>query len=279
MRRDRTLGVDIHTAIRQQTPDALPSGRSCSVLGMRVDELDYDCVVNQISHWAKAAQSRTMCISTVHMVMEAYDDPDFRKIVNEADLVGADGIPIIHVSRWLGLQRQDRVFAPDLVVRLCKQASEDGTPVGFYGSTPQVIQDLVNQVTKQFPRLQVSYSYAPPFRPLTAEETAGIIQSINQSGARILFVGLGCPRQERWISEMRTRVNAVMLGVGWAFDVVAGHSRVAPAWVQRIGMEWFFRLILNPRKLWRRHLRNNPRFIVLILRQFFRLRPVSPTRL
>jgi N-acetylglucosaminyldiphosphoundecaprenol N-acetyl-beta-D-mannosaminyltransferase len=239
---------------------------------MRVDELDYERVINRIRTWADGGESRYMCISTVHMVMEAYDKAQFSAIVNNADMVGADGIPIIRVSRWLGLQRQDRVFAPELVVKVCDQASRDGIPVGFYGSTPEVIRDIVNNMTQQFPGLKVAYICSPPFRLLTPEETAGIIKDINGSGARILFVGLGCPRQERWMSEMRSHVNAVMLGVGWAFDVVAGQSKVAPAWIQRIGMEWFFRLVLNPRKLWRRHLRNNPRFIVLILRQFYRMR-------
>ncbi len=235
---------------------------------MRVDELDYECVLNQIRQWARAAESRYMCISTVHMVMEAYDDPQFQAIVNGADLVGADGIPVIRVSRWLGLSQQGRVFAPDLVIKLCQQASEEGIPVGFYGSTPQVIQDIVDRVGRQFPSLDVAYRCSPPFRPLTADEKDSIVRDINESGARILFVGLGCPRQERWMHEMRSRVNAVMLGVGWAFDVVAGHSNVAPAWIQQIGMEWFYRLVLNPKKLWRRHLRNNPRFILFTLRHF-----------
>jgi N-acetylglucosaminyldiphosphoundecaprenol N-acetyl-beta-D-mannosaminyltransferase len=252
--------------------DRLPSGRSCSVLGMRVDELDYDSVINQIGRWVETSESRYICISTVHMVMESYDDPMFRNVVNSADLVGADGVPIIHVTRWLGLARQDRTFAPDLVVKLCEQASIDRIPVGFYGSTPEVIRDIISEVTNRFPDLTVSYAYSPPFRALTPNETSDIAESINESGARILFVGLGCPRQERWMNEMRSRISAVMLGVGWAFDVVAGHSHTAPGWIQRIGMEWLFRMVLNPRKLWRRHLRNNPRFIVLILRQFFRLR-------
>jgi N-acetylglucosaminyldiphosphoundecaprenol N-acetyl-beta-D-mannosaminyltransferase len=271
----KTLEANKEFAIENATEGPLPSGRRCSILGMRVDELNYDCVINRIRQWARTAESRYMCISTVHMVMEAYDDPDFGRIVNNADLVGADGIPVIRVSRWLGLRQQDRVFAPELVIKLCKRASEEKIAVGFYGSTPEVIRDIVHQVTLQFPALTVAYSCSPPFRVLTHEEMANIALDINDSGTRILFVGLGCPRQERWMSEMRTHVNAVMLGVGWAFDVVARHSNVAPAWIQRIGMEWFFRLVLNPRKLWRRHLRNNPRFILLVLLQFFRLRFLS----
>jgi N-acetylglucosaminyldiphosphoundecaprenol N-acetyl-beta-D-mannosaminyltransferase len=242
---------------------------------MRVDELGYDAAMNRIMLWAEAAEPRYMCISTVHMVMESYDDPIFNQIVNAADLVGADGIPIIRVSQWLGLHQQQRVFAPELVVRLCRRASKEGIAVGFYGSTPEVIRDIVHQVTLKFPDLNVAYSYSPPFRALTPEQKADIARDINSSAVRILFVGLGCPRQERWMSEMRSHVNAVMLGVGWAFDVVAGHSKVAPTWIQRIGMEWFFRLVLNPKKLWRRHLRNNPRFIFLIFRQLYRLRFVS----
>lgn len=254
-----------------ERPDR-PSGRRASILGMRVDELEYARVLPLIQDWARAGQSRTMCISTVHMVMEAYDDPQFQAVVNGADLVGADGVPIIHVSRWLGLSDQGRVFAPEMVRRLCRLAAATGLPVGFYGSTPTVLADLVARVTGDNPGLTVAYHHSPPFRTLHEDETAAIAEAINRSGARIVFVGLGCPRQERWMHMMRGRVNAVMLGVGWAFDVVAGHSHEAPRLIQRAGLEWFYRLVQNPRKLWRRHLRNNPRFILFVAQQLWRQR-------
>lgn len=246
---------------------ALPSGRSCAVLRMRVDEVDYDSVVSQVRLWASARESRYVCVSNVHMTMEVFDDPAFRAIVNDADLVGADGMPVIQVSRWLGLRRQRRVFGPELMVRVCAAAAAADIPVAIYGSTQGVITDIVRNLTRRFPALRIAYSLSPPFRPLTEAERDAIARDINESGARIVFVGLGCPKQERWMSMMRSRIHAPMLGVGWAFDVVAGHSRPAARWVQCIGMEWVHRLISNPRKMWWRTLKHNPRFVVLVLLQ------------
>jgi N-acetylglucosaminyldiphosphoundecaprenol N-acetyl-beta-D-mannosaminyltransferase len=255
--------------------DRLPSGRRASVLGMRVDELDYEAVINQIRAWCARRESRYMCISTVHMVMESYKDPGFQRVVNGADLVGADGIPVIKVTRQLGLSAPGRVFAPDLVIKLSEVAAREGIPVGFYGSTPAVIGDIVRNLSAQFPARNIAYSLSPPFRALSAEEVDQIAEDINNSGARIIFVGLGCPKQERWMNQMRSKVNAVMIGVGWAFDVCAGHSGTAPLWIQNAGMEWFYRLVLNPKKLWRRHLTNNPRFLLLIARQLVSQRNVA----
>ncbi len=245
----------------------LPSGRCCSVLGLRIHELDYDSAIAQISHWTDAQEPRYVCISAVHTVMEAYDSPDFRAAANEADLVGADGVPVIWVCRWLGLTHQKRVFAPELTVRLCEMAAEAGIPVGFYGSTQTVNDDLTRKMRERFPDLNVAYARPSVFRDLSNQEIEAIAAEINDAGTRILFVGLGCPRQEHWMRRARPHVKAVMLGVGWAFDVCSGHSRAAPAWMQEIGMEWFWRLLENPRKLWRRFLKNNPRFVLLALAQ------------
>jgi N-acetylglucosaminyldiphosphoundecaprenol N-acetyl-beta-D-mannosaminyltransferase len=151
-------------------------------------------------------------------------------------------------------------------------AEEAGLAVGFYGSSPEVIAAIVRNVTQRHPRLKLVYSFSPPFRPLTREEDEDVVRQINASGAQILFLGLGCPKQELWMNEHRGRVGATMLGVGWAFDILAGTSQTAPPWIQKIGMEWFYRLLENPRKLWWRHLKNYPRFVVLILLQILGLR-------
>jgi N-acetylglucosaminyldiphosphoundecaprenol N-acetyl-beta-D-mannosaminyltransferase len=239
--------------------------RRCAVLGMPVDELDYDAVLEQVRRWTTLQASRYMCISNVHMVMESYDDEALRATINGADLVAADGVPVIWTSRWLGLRKQSRVFGPELTIRLCDMAAREGIPVGFYGSTPEVAYDLRRRAMERFSTLQISFCYSPPFRALTDAEDASICDAINRSGVRILFVGLGCPKQERWMGEHRSRITATMIGVGWAFEILAGRSKAAPTWIQKIGMEWFYRLAHNPRKLWRRHLKHNPRFVVLIL--------------
>jgi len=245
----------------------MPSGRSISVLGMRVDELNYDRAMTQICRWAEAAESRYMCVSTAHMVMESHDDPKFREIVNGADLVCSDGVPVVWVSRLLGLSEQSRVFGPELTIRLCALAERKNIGVGFCGGTPSMIEGLKNTMRERFPRLDVAYAYSPPFRPLTEAENQQIAADINASRARIVFVGLGCPKQERWMRLARPQVKAVMLGVGWAFDIWSGQSHAAPPWIQVMGLEWLYRLIENPKKLWKRHLKNNPRFVVLVLLQ------------
>lgn len=241
--------------------------RCCSILGMRVHELDCDGILQRVRQWARESASRYMCISTVHMVMESYDDKSFKAVVNDADLVATDSVPLVWVSRWLGLNKQTTVAAWELPITLCEMAAREQIPVGFYGSTPEIVQDFAENMKRRFPSLKVPYAVSPPFRPLTAEEDDEIVHNINRAGVRILFVGLGCPKQERWMSEHRGRVSATMFGVGWAFEVLAGRSKPAPAWIYKIGMQWLYRLVLSPRKLWRRHLKNNPRFIVLILRQ------------
>jgi N-acetylglucosaminyldiphosphoundecaprenol N-acetyl-beta-D-mannosaminyltransferase len=242
---------------------------------MRVDEVDYDLIVNQVRHWVNESASCYFCSSTVHMVMESYDDPTFQAVVNGADLVGTDGAPIVWVSRWLGLDRQTCVFAWEVTTRLCEMADQERIPVGFYGSTPEVIQDVVENLKGRFATLNVAYAFSPPFRPLTSKEDEAIVDDIKRSGIRILFVGLGCPKQERWMSEHRGRIPATMLGVGWAFDVLAGRSKVAPGWIQKIGMQWLYRVVSNPKKLWRRYLKTNPRFALLILRQLWNVKSAA----
>jgi len=236
---------------------------SCSILGMRVDETDNDRAIARIMRWTAERSSRYVCISTVHMVMESYDDADFRAIVNGADLVAADGMPLIWLARHLG-RNQGRVFAPTFTPDLCRVAAERGIRVGFFGSSDAVLTDLVANLRRDYPTLQIPYVYSPPFRPLSDAEDEAIVEAITEAGVQILFVGLGCPKQERWMAAHRGRIAATMLGVGWAFDVVAGHSKMAPEWIQRAGMEWFYRLLLTPKRLWRRHLKNNPRFLALV---------------
>ena len=258
-------------------PESL-SVRRCTVLGMPVDELDYDAVLKHVRQWTKHDASRYVCIANVHMVMENYDDEGLRAIINGADLVAADGVPVIWTSRWLGLEKQSRVFGAELTSRLCEMAARENIPVGFYGGTPEVSYELRRQVAEGFPNLQIAYCYSPPFRALTEDEDKSVCRAINASGARILFVGLGCPKQERWMCEHRGRVTAIMVGVGWAFEILAGRSKTAPTWIQKIGMEWLYRLVHNPRRLWRRHLKHNPRFIALIFARLLAGKPRTNVR-
>lgn len=246
------------------------------ILGMRVDGTSYPDAIRRVLAWARAGESRYVCVATVHMVMEAYDDPSFRQAVNRADLVTPDGMPLVWMLRLLGVRDQQRVYGPDLTVHVCRAAALESVPVGFYGGHPDALDALVRNLENRFPRLQVAYAWSPPFRPLTEEEDARVVEEINGSGTRILFVGLGCPKQERWMASHRGRVRAVMLGVGAAFDFHAGRVRQAPRWMHGAGLEWLFRLATEPRRLWRRYAKHNPRFLVLALAQLAGIRRFNP---
>lgn len=240
------------------------------ILGMRVDATSYERAADQVIGWAKRGESRYVCVSTVHMVMEGHDQPAYQRIVNGADLVTPDGMPLVWGLRLLGLRGASRVYGPDLTPVVCAAAAEAGIPVGFYGGSPAVLEQMVARLRADYPALRVAYQHSPPFRPLTEAEAAAEIDAIRASGARILFVGLGCPKQERWMAERRGEIDAVMLGVGAAFDFLAGNKRQAPDLLQSLGLEWLFRLATEPRRLWRRYVYNNPRFVVLFAAQWLR---------
>jgi N-acetylglucosaminyldiphosphoundecaprenol N-acetyl-beta-D-mannosaminyltransferase len=197
------------------------------------------------------------------MVMEAYDSSQFRQIVNGADLVTPDGMPLVWGLRLLGVGHATRVYGPDLTPCLLGVAEEERISVGFYGGTPRVLALLRMILARRFPDLRVAFYKSPSFRPPTPEEDRADVDEINQSGARILFIGLGCPKQERWMAEHIGRVQAVMIGVGAAFDFLAKVKPQAPRWMQKSGLEWCFRLCTEPRRLWRRYLKHGPRFVGL----------------
>ncbi len=238
---------------------------------MRVDALTYPEVVRRVIGWAKRGESRYICVANTHMVMESHDDPSFRRAVNAADLVTSDGMPLVWALRRMGIRGQDRVAGPELTLEVCRAAAEAQVPVGFHGGSPETLRVLAATVRQRYPSLPVAYAEAPPFRPLTLAEQTAAVSTINASGARILFVGLGCPKQERWMVAHRGRVNAVMLGVGNVFDVLSGRVPMAPKWIRSSGLEWLFRLLMEPRRLWRRYAKHNPRFAVLLTLQLFGL--------
>jgi N-acetylglucosaminyldiphosphoundecaprenol N-acetyl-beta-D-mannosaminyltransferase len=240
------------------------------ILGMRTDSTDYADAAARVLAWASARESRYVCIANVHVTMESYDSTAFREIVNGADLVTPDGMPLVWALRLFGVRGSTRVRGPSLTEKVIESAAASGVAVGFYGGTAAVLTLLLQVCEQRFPGLRIAYAYAPPFRQLKAEEDAAIVGEINASGAGILFVGLGCPKQERWMASHKGSVDAVMLGVGAAFDFLAGAKRVAPDWMQRGGLEWLFRLATEPRRLWWRYAYHNPRFVALLAGQYLR---------
>jgi len=242
------------------------------VLDVSVDAVNLEEASSRILSWAQEAKGRYVCAANVHTVMVAHDDPSFRAVINAADLVVPDGMPLVWMLRWQGVSGQARVYGPDLTLRLCAMAAEQHIPVGFYGGTVEAVHRLVAHLQRRFPTLQIAYAYSPPFRPLTPVEEGAVREEIRQSGARLLFVGLGCPKQERWMTRQRPHLPVVMVGVGAAFDFLAGLKPQAPRWMQQLGLEWLFRLVSEPRRLARRYLYHNPRFVVLALYQLWRIR-------
>ncbi len=222
------------------------------ILDVSVDSTDYVRAVARLLGWARNAESRYVCAANVHMLMEAYDSPEFLKVVNKADLVAPDGMPLVWMLRFKGYPNQQRVYGPTLMLYVLEAASRENIPVGFYGSSPEVLQSLLVRMQDRFPKLKIAYSVSPSFHEISQGEDADIVKQITASSARILFVGLGCPKQEEWMADHRGKVNAVMIGVGAAFDFHAGLKSQAPAWMQKIGLEWFYRLVTEPRRLWRR---------------------------
>jgi N-acetylglucosaminyldiphosphoundecaprenol N-acetyl-beta-D-mannosaminyltransferase len=247
------------------------------VLGQRLDATDYADATARVVDWARRGESRYVCLSNVHMVMEGWDDQNFRQIINAADLITTDGVPLVWCLRALGVPSAVRVYGPDLTLHVFAAAAQQQLPIGLYGGTAQSLKEFAAMLQSRFPAIKIACSIAPPFRPLTAAEDVAYTKQLAESGARILFVGIGCPKQEIWMSEHRRRLNMPMLGVGAAFDFHAGRIKQAPAWLQAIGLEWLFRLLMEPRRLWRRYAWHNPRFVLFFIGQLLRGRRRNPS--
>lgn len=232
------------------------------IIGIRVDSTSYNRVVELIDKWIAEEIGRQIIPANVHVLMEAVDKDDFREIIESADIVTPDGMPLVWMLRLKGSPEQERVYGPTMMLKILQYAQDNNIAVGLYGGKPDVLETLCKRLQVQFSGLKLVFTHSPPFRILTIDEENKIIQEIIESGLRILFVGLGCPKQERWIAANIKSIPAVMIGVGAAFDFLAGTIPQAPKWMQNFGLEWLFRLIKEPGRLWKRYLYYNPRFIL-----------------
>lgn len=248
------------------------------VLGMRVDATSYEDASRRVVRWAQQGRSAYVCVASVHMVMEAFDSRVFQRVVNGAALVTPDGRPLVWALKSLKAKGASQVRGTDLTTRVVEQAAREGVPIGLYGGTPELLESFVRVLEARFPGVKVVCRIAPPFRPLTPEEDESVTQQIVASGARILFVGIGCPKQENWMAAHKERIPAVMLGVGAAFDFHTGRVRQAPRWMQSAGLEWVYRLAMDPRRLWKRYAKHNPRFVGLLALQLLKIRRFDEDR-
>lgn len=243
------------------------------VLGVPIDALAWEETLDRLTAWAGERCSRMVAICNVHVVVTASREPAFRTVIENADMATPDGAPVAWMLRRIGFARQARISGPEVMWALCERLAARSIPIYLYGSTEDTQRLLVDRLNLAFPSLRIAGMESPPFRPLSPAEDHEAVAAINRSGAGVVFVGLGCPRQENWMAEHRGRVEALMIGVGAAFDFHAGVVKRAPRWMRESGLEWLHRLGSEPRRLWRRYLVTNTLFIMGVLRQLLLGKP------
>lgn len=239
-----------------------PPLQRSNVLGIGISIINLDTALAAIADAVAARRKGYICVTGVHGVTEAQEDPAFRRILNGAFLNTPDGMPMVWMSKLTGFRGIDRVYGPDLMLKVFEWSQTSGCRHFFYGGAPGVAEELKARLTARFPGVQVVGTYCPPFRPLDAAEQAALTAQVAAARPDMLWVGLSTPKQERFMAEYLPRLDAtLMVGVGAAFDFHAGRVKQAPRWMQRSGLEWFYRLCSEPKRLWKRYLRNNPLFV------------------
>ena len=248
------------------------------ILGVGVSAIDMPVALELIDQWISNGDRQYVCVTGVHGIIESQRDPRLRDVHNRSGLTTPDGMPLVWAGRVAGARHMGRVYGPDLMLALSDLASMRGFSSFFYGGQPGVADRLAQRLQDLYPGLRVAGTYSPPFREPSAVEDGDVIRFINEAGPDVIWVGLGTPKQELWMASHAARLDAsVLIGVGAAFDIHAGLSPQAPRWMQRSGLEWTFRLAHEPRRLWRRYLYNNPRFLVGMAKAPPRLVNSSPT--
>jgi N-acetylglucosaminyldiphosphoundecaprenol N-acetyl-beta-D-mannosaminyltransferase len=209
------------------------------------------------------------------MTIEAYENDDFNAVVKNADVIAPDGQPLSLFLKHLKHVNQERVCGMDVFPDLLREAAQRGKSIFFYGTTDDVLQKIAEKANREYPTLKIAGLYSPPFRALSPEEKGDIVNQINESKADLIFVALGCPKQEKWMAEHKDKINGCMLGLGQAFHVYAETAKRSPAWMQRFSLEWAYRLYLEPGRLWKRYFYTNSYFLLLTLKYFFQSRSGS----
>ncbi len=248
--------------------------RKKELLSLNVNTGAYKDFVGHLLQLAEEKESKYTCFANVHMLIEGYNDPVFASIVNNANLIAPDGKALTWALRLLYGIKQDRVAGMDVMPDLMQRAVDRNLSVYFYGGTDEMMVHTKSFVGNNYPNLKAVGYYSPPFHKdgFTPQDYQFAIEDINRSGAHLVFVILGCPKQEKWMAAMRGKINAVMLGVGGALSVTIGLQKRAPKWMQRAGMEWFFRLVQEPNRLFKRYAFTNPLFIYLLFREYFKIK-------
>lgn len=242
------------------------------VVGTNISMTSYDEVIDVLDH-RPSDRATVVAVCNVHSVMSARSDPALAEALEAADIATSDGMPLVWAIRSMARPDQQRVYGPTLMQLAIASTTGHGWRHYFYGSTPETLAALESAVAKSDPEARIVGSYSPPFRPLTADETEAVVADILAVESDIVWVGIGMPKQELWMQDVRSMLPGVgLVGVGAAFDFIAGTKKEAPPWMQRAGLEWLFRLSQEPRRLWRRYVYNNPAFLALLAIQVTRTR-------
>jgi N-acetylglucosaminyldiphosphoundecaprenol N-acetyl-beta-D-mannosaminyltransferase len=245
-----------------------------SVLGVPLALTDYERTMDWMDATVQTERKGYICVAATHTVVACQDDPELAAAVHGASLVVPDGQPVVWAMNALGHDLSSRVYGPDLMARYCERSALTGARMFLYGGRNQgALVQLALNLRRRYPGVQIVGGYSPPFRPLSDEEREAVVAEINHARPDVVWVGIGVPKQEKWMAEMQERLDApVLVGVGAAFDFHAGLVPQAPSWMQSAGLEWLYRLLQEPRRLWKRYLTYNPRFVFGFARQYARHR-------
>lgn len=246
--------------------------RRKTVLHSSISVGSYEEFISEISHLVQTKTPSYVCFANVHMVMEGYNDPSFQTIINNANLATPDGKPLSLFIRYFDKIDQPRICGMDIFPDLLKQAEATGQSVYFLGNTPEILEKLTRKASSEFPALRIRGSYSPPFRTLSKAENQIMLNTIKMSAPDMVFVSLGCPKQEKWMATNKELLGTCLLGVGQAFNTYAGVEKRLPVWMRNLSLEWLYRLYTEPKRLWKRYLVTNSHFLLLTFTQMVRRR-------
>lgn len=243
-----------------------------NILGVKISDVNPLLAFQKIQEWVKSRERVYVCVAPVSTLVDCQGNEEYRKVVNAAAMVTPDGMPIVWVARLKGSKQVERVYGPDLMRKVCEEGQGKGYRHYFYGGSEDTLEKLKRKIREQCPKINIAGNYSPSFVKKAELEKQEILDKINESKVDVLWVGLGSPKQDFWMALHRNKLNVpVMIGVGAAFDFLAGTKPQAPRWMQRSGLEWFFRLLCEPKRLWKRYLIGNTKFIFYLITDFFKI--------
>lgn len=235
----------------------------CEILKTNINVTNMSDTIKYIDGHLDDLRGKYICVSNVHTTVMSYENEEYRKIQNGAAMALPDGAPLSSYSRRKGYKQAQRVTGPDLMLELFAISKEKGYRHYFYGATEETLQSMKEVLERDYPGIQIAGMYAPPFRALTPQEDAQIVAKINEARPDFIWIGLGAPKQEEWMYQHMGQLQGVLIGVGAGFDYLAGYNKRAPRWMQRMSLEWLYRLLQDPKRLWRRYFTSNVKFICL----------------